>query len=182
MDIYLYVYAYTNLHLFVYVYPAITLSVHTCIYQFEVSMKIWGLLSQDLSRGRQLLYSSLDPHQESVCTTPGTVWVGPLKYSLIRSYWLSQIQWPVISFWSFNIFHIYWLDPGWDNGSIERASQQWCVFLCTCLKCITHSNRRIATYGVALYSWLEGMYVRYVTDQSCLYMCIEFMLYEQGGA
>ena len=71
---------------------------------------------------------------------------------------------------------------GWDNGSIERASQRWCVFLCTCLKSITHSNRRIATYGVALYSWLEGMYVRYVTDQSCLYMCIEFLLYEQGGA
>ena len=71
---------------------------------------------------------------------------------------------------------------GWDNGSIERASQEWCVLLCTCLKSITHSNRRIATYGVALYSWIEGMYVRYVTDQSCLYMCIEFMLYEQGGA
>ena len=71
---------------------------------------------------------------------------------------------------------------GGDNGSIERASQRWCVFLCTCLKWITHSNRRIATYGVALYSWLERMYVRYVTDQSCLYMCIEFLLYEQGGA
>ena len=71
---------------------------------------------------------------------------------------------------------------GWDNGSIERASQEWCVLLCTCLKSITLSNRRIATYGVALYSWLEGMYVRYITDQSCLYMCIEFLLYEQGGA
>ena len=71
---------------------------------------------------------------------------------------------------------------GWDNGSIERASQQWCVFLCTCLKSITLSNRRIATYGVALYSWLERMYVRYITDQSCLYMCIDFLLYEQGGA
>ena len=71
---------------------------------------------------------------------------------------------------------------GWDIGSIERASQQWCVFLCTCLKSITHSNRRIATYGVALYSWLERMYVRYITDQSCLCMCIEVLLYEQGGA
>ena len=71
---------------------------------------------------------------------------------------------------------------GWDNGSIERASKRWCVFLCTCMKSITHSNRRIATYGMALYSWLKRMYVRNITDQSCLYMCIEFLLYEQGGA
>ena len=39
---------------------------------------------------------------------------------------------------------------GWDNGSIEGASKQCCVFLCTCLKWITLSNRRIATSGVAL--------------------------------
>ena len=71
---------------------------------------------------------------------------------------------------------------GWDNGSIERASQRWCVVLCRCLKWITQSNRRIATYGVALYSWLERMRVRYINDQSCLYMCIEFLLYEQGRA
>ena len=31
---------------------------------------------------------------------------------------------------------------GGDNGSIERVSQRWCVFLCTCLKWITLSNRR----------------------------------------
>ena len=71
---------------------------------------------------------------------------------------------------------------GLDNGSIERASQRWCVILCSCLKSITHSNRGITSYGMALYSWLERMYVRYITDQSCLYMCIEFLLYEQGGA
>ena len=115
-------------------------------------------------------------------------WIGgPLRQFIIR--WLpvpyayyTMIQWPVISFWSLIISHLYWFRSGWDNGSIERASQRWCVLLCTCLKSITHSNRRIATYGVALYSWLERMYVRYITDQSCLYMCIEFLLYEQGGA
>ena len=68
----------------------------------------------------------------------------------------TMIQWPIISFWSLIISHLYWFRSGWDNGSIERASQQWCMVLCTCLKWITHSNRRIATYGVALYSWLEA--------------------------
>ena len=60
---------------------------------------------------------------------------------------------------------------GWDNGSIEWASQQWCVFLCTCLKSNTLSKRGMAIYGVALYSWLVA-YVCEIRDWPELFVSV----------
>ena len=127
-------------------------------------------------RSRFTLDTLVSRHESAALWDGYIICMLPVPYA-----YYTMIQWPVISLWSLIISHLHWLDLDGDNGSIERASQRWCVFLCTCLKWITHSNGRIATYGVALCSWLGRMYVRYITDQSCLHMCIEFLMYEQYG-
>ena len=57
-------YLRTRTYVCMYMYIRyVTESTHTCIHQYEVTMEIRRLLSKDLSGGQQLLYSSLDPHQ-----------------------------------------------------------------------------------------------------------------------